>query len=64
MDAVSTRQLVLVGVVLGVVCAGLVWWLERFELGRIRETIADEARSYLDKVDDFRRWQAEHGHGD
>lgn len=57
----SVRQLVLVGVVLGVVCAGLVWWLERFELARLRELLAAEAQGYLEKVESFRRWQQEHG---
>lgn len=57
----SVRQLVLVGVVLGVVCAGLVWWLERFELARLRELLAEEAQGYLEKVESFRRWQSEHG---
>lgn len=45
------------GVVLGVVCALVVWWLERFEVTRLH----GEIRTYLDRMDAFERWREEHG---
>lgn len=59
------RQVVLIGAVLGIVAAGVVWWLERFELAKvrdeIRESMAGEAQSYLERYDEFRQWLREHG---
>ena len=64
----NVRSLVLVGLVLGVTCAGIVWWLERFELQKvrqeIRDTLAGEAESYLQVQDAFRDWLREHGRSD
>lgn len=68
METVKGRELVVVGVVLGLVCASVVWWLERFELAKIREEIRDgiasEAETYLSRYDEFRRWLHEHGRAD
>ena len=59
------RSLVVVGVVLGVVCAAVVWWLERFELDKMRQhmqdTLGTEAAHYLEMRDAFDRWLREHG---
>lgn len=55
MDTVG--RTIITGVVLGVVCALVVWWLERFEIDKLH----GEVRSYLEKVDEFKRWEAEHG---
>lgn len=44
-------------VVLGIVAAGVVWGLERFEIQRLHESF----RGYLERQDQFRQWQAEHG---
>jgi predicted MFS family arabinose efflux permease len=51
------RQVVVLACVMGLVAAAVVWWLERFEVARLHESF----RSYLDKVDAFRAWEAEHG---
>lgn len=50
----------LVAVVFGVVAAGVVWYLERFETDRM----LGEIQRYLAKVDRFRAYEAEHGGGD
>lgn len=59
------RQVLLIGAVLGLVAAGVVWWLERFELQKvrdeIRETMAGEASRYLENYDRFQQWLREHG---
>ena len=54
----SVKQTVLFAAILGVVAAGIVWWLEQFEVGRLHGEISD----YLRKIDRFKEWEAEHGH--
>lgn len=51
------RQTMVCAVVLGIVAAGVVWGLERFEIQRLHESF----RGYLERQDQFRQWQAEHG---
>lgn len=48
----STRQVLLAGLVLGLTAALVVWWLERFEVGRLH----GEVRGYLKNYDEFRDW--------
>ena len=62
---IDTRGLIIVGVVLGLTAAAVVWWLERFELQKVREeirdTLAGEAGTYLRNWDAFNAWLREHG---
>jgi hypothetical protein len=51
---VSTRQVILAAIVLGLVCAGVVWYLERFELERI-DRMVSEFRAELDRLPTFNR---------
>ena len=51
------RQVVVAAVILGAVAGLVVMWLERFEV----EKMHTEIRGYLDRVDRFRAWEAEHG---
>jgi hypothetical protein len=44
----ETRHTLLVGLVLGLTAACLVWWLERFEVARLREELAAEWQAYVD----------------
>lgn len=53
------KQTVAVAVIIGCVAAGIVWFLERFEVERLH----GEVGSYLEKMDRFRAWEAEHGGG-
>lgn len=48
----TTRQILLAGLVLGVTAAAVVWWLERFEVERLHA----ETRNYLERYDEFREW--------
>lgn len=48
----TTRNAVIIGLVLGVVCACIVWYLERFESNRLHA----EVREYLTKYDEFSEW--------
>jgi hypothetical protein len=68
MTGADTRSLILVGVVLGLTAAFVVWWLERFELqkirGEIRDTLAGEASNYLGRWDEYKQWLREHGRAD
>jgi hypothetical protein len=57
---VNVRSAIIVGVALGVTAALVVWWLERFEVARLHAGV----ETYLDQVDRFRKWQAEHGQPD
>lgn len=50
----TTRQTIVVGLILGVTCALVVWYLERFETNRLHADI----REYLENVDSFRDWLA------
>lgn len=56
----SYKQAALIGVVLGLTAAAVVWWLERFEVGRLH----DEVQSYLETYDEFRDWLANRGEAD
>lgn len=51
------RQVVVAAVVLGCVAAGVVWWLERFEL----EKMYGEIGNYIGKREEFNRWMKERG---
>lgn len=53
----STRQVVAIGLIMGLTAAAVVWWLERFESERLH----GEVRSYLDRYDEFRDWLASQG---
>lgn len=56
----NVKQIVLTGVVLGMVCAGVVWYLERFESARLFH----EMREYMTRHDKFREWlDTEEGKG-
>jgi hypothetical protein len=46
------RQVILIGLLLGVTAALVVWWLERFEADRLH----GEVRTYLERYDEFRDW--------
>lgn len=46
----NNRQVVVFGVIVVVGCAALVWWLEKFEVGKLHREIGD----YLNKYDEFR----------
>jgi hypothetical protein len=46
------RQAIVIGVVLGVVAAAVVWYLERFESNRLFA----EMRDYMSRQDKFREW--------
>ena len=46
------RKILLTGLVLGIVAASVVWFLERFEGKRLH----NEVREYLERYDEFRAW--------
>jgi len=53
MDRADLPKVILTGVVLGVVAAAVVWYLERFQT----ERLASELRQHLDGMsDEFRQW--------
>ena len=54
MNRDDLSKVLLTGLILGVVAAGVVWFLERFEGRRLHA----EVREYLDKYDEFRAWMA------
>ena len=47
----TTRQVILAAIVLGLVCAGVVWYLERFNIDRM----VSEFRAELDRLPTFNR---------
>lgn len=49
------RQAFAFAVVMGLVAAGAVWFLERFQVDRLH----GEITSYLERHDKFRAWEAE-----
>lgn len=49
------KHTLLAAVVMGMVAAGLVWWLEHFEVSRLHAEVSD----YLAKYDKFKLWEAE-----
>ena len=51
----SWKQVVATAVLLGVVAAGVVWYLERFEVARMHE----EMRGYLERHDAFQSFLKE-----
>lgn len=53
----GVRNAVLTGVVLGVVAALVVWWLERFEVNRLHVQVADYLRDHAA----FEQWRRERG---
>lgn len=50
-------KILLTGLVLGVTCAAVVWFLERFESNRLHA----EVTGYLERYDEFRDWLATRG---
>jgi predicted MFS family arabinose efflux permease len=52
---VSWRQAFAFAVVLGLVAAGAVWFLERFEVAKLH----GEVSSYLERYDRFKLWERE-----
>lgn len=53
MDRTDLPRILVTGAVLGITCAAIVWWLERFEANRL----VDELRSHLDGMsDEYRQW--------
>ncbi len=50
----STKQVLLSAIVLGLVCAGVVWWLEQFN----RDRLIQDFRAQLDKLPTFKGEQA------
>jgi ABC-type cobalamin transport system permease subunit len=56
MDRTDLAKMILVGVVLGVTAAAVVWWLERFQT----ERLVGELRTHLDTMsDEYRAWLAQ-----
>lgn len=53
----TLRQVLLAAVVLGCVAGAVVWYLERFEANRLHDSFS----KYLQKYEEFRRWEAQHG---
>ena len=53
----SWSRVIVVGLVLGVTAALVVWYLERFEVAKLH----GEVGAYLDNYDRFREWLATHG---
>lgn len=53
----SSRQLILVGLILGATAAALVWWLERFEVARLHAELDD----YMGRHAGFAEWLRDHG---
>lgn len=47
------KQAIVFGIVFGLIAAGVVWYLERFELNRLHGEIND----YLSKRDAFTEWE-------
>ena len=50
------KQTIAAAVVMGLVAAAVVWYLERFQVGRLH----DEVNDYLRRYDRFKLWEAEH----
>ncbi len=59
MNEINWTQVIVTGVVLGVVAAACVWWLERFESGKLHAQVSE----YLGKRAEFDEWLREHGRG-
>lgn len=59
MSEVTWPKVIAIGLVLGLMAGAVVWYLERFEVGRLHT----EIREYLGHHDAFLRWQEEQ-HGD
>jgi hypothetical protein len=58
---VNYRQAVVIGILLGVTAALVVWYLERFEVAKLH----GEVRDYLGRYDEFTKWeQTQGGAGD
>ena len=53
----NSKQVILIGITLGVTAALVVWWLERFESRRM----FGEMGQYLSRYDQFRDWERDHG---
>lgn len=53
----SLKHTIVFGVVFGLIAAGVVWYLERFELNRLH----GEVREYLSKRDSFESFLKERG---
>jgi hypothetical protein len=49
---VSAKQVILIGVLLGITAACIVWYLERFEMRQLHA----EVQRYLGLSDEFRDW--------
>jgi len=52
MNQQDLEKIVLTGLILGVVAASVVWFLERFQSERLHA----EVRTYLERYDEFREW--------
>ena len=49
-------RIIITGAVLGVVCATIVWWLERFQTDRL----VGQLRNHLDTMsDEYKSWLAQ-----
>lgn len=59
-SGVRWSQMIMIGLVLGVTAAAVVWWLERFEVSRLHGEISD----YLHRYDKFKQWEAEQQGGE
>lgn len=53
------RQVIVLGLIVTVGCAALVWALERFEIAKLHASFRD----LLERHDEFRAWEADHGKG-
>lgn len=53
----SWKQAFAFAVVLGLVAAGAVWFLERFEVAKLHGEVA----SYLERYDRFKLWEQQQG---
>lgn len=53
----SWRQAFAFALIMGLVAAGAVWFLERFEVAKLHSEIGE----HLAKYDRFRVWEREHG---
>lgn len=54
------QQALIAGVILGVVCAGIVWYLERFEAKKLHAEMAE----YLERHDQFKEFLAKRERGE
>ncbi len=52
----SWKQTVAAAIVMGLVAAAVVWYLERFQSIKLHEEVND----YLRRYDRFKLWEAEH----